>query len=161
MKVFILVIVLFIYLGISSNSIILPLIYLFIGIIAYIFIGNLLDGPQLHNLGELECYEFDSYFEFDCFRKTHITFEGVYVLHNIDTEQNYVGQSVDVFKRVSSHFMGRGNGDVYADYKYGNQFKITLFPLQSPFNSLNSMERTMIRYYDANYGYNKTKGNIG
>ena len=65
MKVFILVIVLFIYLGISSNSIILPLIYLFIGIIAYIFIGNLLDGPQLHNLGELECYEFDSYFEFD------------------------------------------------------------------------------------------------
>lgn len=89
------------------------------------------------------------------------TFSGVYVLKNLNQNKNYVGQSVDVIKRVSSHFSGRGNGDVYADYKYGNSFEIILIPFQQPYKSLNALEREMIRQFNADKGYNKTKGNIG
>lgn len=31
----------------------------------------------------------------------------------------YVGQSVNMYKRVYNHLTGHGNGDVYADVKYG------------------------------------------
>ena len=34
-----------------------------------------------------------------------------------------MGQGKAVLDRVNHHFSGRGNGDVYADYKYGD-FKI-------------------------------------
>ena len=49
-------------------------------------------------------------------------FAGVYILHNKTKNMYYVGQGKDVFNRVNSHFTGKGNGDVYADYKYGDDF---------------------------------------
>lgn len=33
-----------------------------------------------------------------------------------------MGQGKAVLDRVNHHFSGRGNGDVYADYKYGDFF---------------------------------------
>ena len=35
-----------------------------------------------------------------------------------------MGQGKAVLDRVNHHFSGRGNGDVYADYKYGDFFTI-------------------------------------
>lgn len=94
---------------------------------------------------------------------TNYEFSGVYILLNQTKNMYYVGQGVKVFQRVNNHFTGHGNGDVYADYKYGDQFTIKLIKLEgSGFSSLNELEREMIRYYNAfSKGYNKTRGNRG
>lgn len=88
-------------------------------------------------------------------------FSGVYVLYNTDRDMYYVGQAQKIFSRVNNHFTGKGNGDVYADYKYGDHFEIQLIPLKnSGCKNLNELERYTIHLYHANEtGYNKTKGN--
>ena len=87
--------------------------------------------------------------------------KGCYVLHNIDKDSYYVGQSIHVMSRLSHHLTGRGNGDVYADYKYGNRFEFQIIKLQgSGYYDLNQLERDLIRKYNAyESGYNKTRGN--
>lgn len=88
---------------------------------------------------------------------------GVYVIHNQTKDMYYVGQGKKVLDRVNSHFTGRGNGDVYADYKYNDSFKIGIIPFNnSDFSSLNELERIAIKTYNAyTKGYNKTRGNQG
>ena len=88
-------------------------------------------------------------------------FTGVYILHNETKNMYYVGQATKIFDRVNNHFTGRGNGDVYADYKYKNIFTIKLLPLaKSEFTSLDKMEKYYINKFNANTkGYNKTAGN--
>ena len=97
--------------------------------------------------------------------KKHIStdydFTGVYILFNSSKNKYYVGQAKRIFQRVNNHFTGHGNGDVYADYKYGDSFTIKMIKLEnSGFNSLNELERKTILVYDAfSKGYNKTRGN--
>ncbi len=88
-------------------------------------------------------------------------FEGVYVIHNLSKDMYYVGQAKEVLNRVNSHFTGSGNGDVYADYKYGDKFSISIIALEnSGYDNLNDLERDTISIYNAfNKGYNKTRGN--
>lgn len=88
-------------------------------------------------------------------------FTGIYVIHNLTKGMYYVGQSTRVVGRVSQHFSGRGNGDVYADYKYGDEFEISLVSLcESGYESLDALERDAIKAYDAyEHGYNRTRGN--
>ena len=88
-------------------------------------------------------------------------FEGVYILYNETQNMYYVGQAKQVLNRINAHFTGKGNGDVYADYKYGDEFTIKAIALDNTnFSSLNELERYMIEYYNAfSNGYNKTRGN--
>ncbi|MGL5630459.1 MAG: GIY-YIG nuclease family protein [Mycoplasmoidaceae bacterium] len=88
-------------------------------------------------------------------------FQGIYILFNKSKNMYYVGQSINIFKRVNQHFTGKGNGDVYADYKYGDIFTIKLLNLEnSNFNSLNELENKTIYTYKSKYKlYNKTRGN--
>ena len=88
-------------------------------------------------------------------------FPGVYILYNKTKNMYYVGQTQYIFDRVNTHFTGKGNGDVYADYKYGDEFTIKMISLQkSGYVSLNELERHTIMVYDAfSKGYNKTRGN--
>ena len=94
---------------------------------------------------------------------TNYDFTGVYIIHNHTKDMYYVGQGKKVLKRVNNHFTGRGNGDVYADYKYGDDFTIKMIALEkSGCKTLNELERNTIMTYNAYYGgYNKTKGNQG
>ena len=94
---------------------------------------------------------------------TDMDFAGIYIIYNKTRNMYYIGQSKNVFKRVNSHFTGKGNGDVYADYKYGNQFTISMIALEgSGFSTLNALEKNAISTYNAySKGYNKTKGNRG
>ena len=91
----------------------------------------------------------------------HHDFEGIYILYNRTKNMYYVGQAKKIFERVNSHFSGRGNGDVYADYKYGDEFTIKMISFKdSGFDSLNALERAAISKYNAfARGYNKTRGN--
>ncbi|MDF2984941.1 MAG: hypothetical protein K0R50_451 [Eubacterium sp.] len=88
-------------------------------------------------------------------------FAGVYILLNETKNLYYVGQGQQVLNRVNNHFTGKGNGDVYADYKYGDDFTIKMIALEnSGFDSLNDLERNTITVYNSyNKGYNKTRGN--
>ena len=86
---------------------------------------------------------------------------GVYIIHNQTKGMYYVGQAKRVFFRVNQHFTGHGNGDVYADYKYGDDFAIKIVKLSnSGYADLDRLEKDLIDRYDAfNSGYNKTSGN--
>lgn len=88
-------------------------------------------------------------------------FSGVYILYNYDKDLYYVGQGKKIFNRINAHFTGKGNGDVYADYKYGDKFGIRMISLkESKFKTLNELERYAIQAYSAySKGYNKTRGN--
>lgn len=88
-------------------------------------------------------------------------FMGCYVLRNVDNGKCYVGQAVHVPQRVTAHFTGRGNGDVYVDYCSGDEFEIRMIDItQTKYKRLNDLERHLIFAYDAyNVGYNKTRGN--
>lgn len=94
---------------------------------------------------------------------TRYDFTGIYILFNHTKNMYYVGQGKKVFQRVNNHFTGHGNGDVYADYKYGDNFTIKMIALEnSGFSTLNELERNAIMTYDAySHGYNKTRGNRG
>lgn len=89
-------------------------------------------------------------------------FAGVYIIYNETKDLFYVGQAQDVYQRCNNHFTGKGNGDIYADYKYGDDFSIEFIPLiGSGFNNLDELETFYIERYDAiDNGYNKKKGNL-
>lgn len=86
---------------------------------------------------------------------------GVYVIFNETKQMYYVGQAKRLFFRVNQHFTGHGNGDVYADYKLGDSFKIELVNLaDSGYSDIDKLEKDLIRKYHAyTSGYNRTRGN--
>ena len=88
-------------------------------------------------------------------------FEGVYILHNLTKDMYYVGQSINVAERVKNHLKGKGNGDVYADFKYGDMFEVILIALEdTDYVNLNDLERHCIAAFHAyEKGYNKNRGN--
>lgn len=88
--------------------------------------------------------------------------EGTYVLYNQQDNKYYVGQATSLKRRLHQHFTGKGNGDVYMDYRLGKPFTIYIFPLgDSQFKTLNEQERHYIAKYRAfETGYNKTHGNL-
>jgi hypothetical protein len=63
--------------------------------------------------------------------------------------------------RAKDHFKGKGNDDVYKDYKLGHEFLITAIPLQgSGYIMLDDLEKHYITGTNAyTHGYNKTSGN--
>lgn len=90
-----------------------------------------------------------------------LTFSGVYILYNKTKRKYYVGQAKDIIDRVNSHFKGSGNGDVYADYKYGDKWTIKMIDIkETEYTSLNKLEKELISYYNSyKKGYNKNRGN--
>ena len=86
---------------------------------------------------------------------------GVYIIHNVTQDKYYVGQAKRVMFRVNQHLTGHGNGDVYADMKMGNEFRIQIVRLvDSGYSDLDKLERDLIAQYHAyDTGYNRTKGN--
>lgn len=90
-------------------------------------------------------------------------FAGIYILHNLTKDKHYVGQSVNVMKRVNMHFGGKrsGNKDVYKDFIQGDKWNIKLLRLEdSNYYNLNDLEKYAIKLYKGfDKGYNKTRGN--
>lgn len=82
----------------------------------------------------------------------------IYVLKNLANDFYYVGQSINVYRRVNQHFSGKGNGNVYADYKYGQDFQVNIIPVEK--GRLNEIEFNLIKILNANgaKGYNISKG---
>lgn len=68
----------------------------------------------------------------------------------------YVGQSINMCQRIHDHLSGYGNGDVYADFKYGKHLYVKMIPYAN--SELNIREKELIRSFNATKSYNKTKG---
>ncbi len=70
---------------------------------------------------------------------------------------NYIGRPKHVLRRVNQHLNAKGNGDVYADYKYGNEFTIII--LKCSESELNITEKHLIKKFEGfTKDYNKNKG---
>ncbi len=68
----------------------------------------------------------------------------------------YVGQSVNVYKRVRNHLTGHGNGDVYADVRENKWVYVRLIPCEE--KDMNKLEKSLISLFNATKYYNKTCG---
>lgn len=92
-----------------------------------------------------------------------LNFEGIYILYNLTKDKYYVGQSVNVMKRVNMHFGGKhsGNKSVYKDFVKGDKWNIKLISMkETNYTNLNDLEKYAITLYKAyTNGYNKTRGN--
>lgn len=92
-------------------------------------------------------------------------FEGVYIIHDLDYGVYYVGQSINVIKRLRGHFNGQaskgGADDLNEALISGHNMEAALLRLQnSSFRDLNDMEAYFIDYFDSYYnGYNRTRCN--
>lgn len=86
---------------------------------------------------------------------------GVYIFHNLNDGRHYVGQSVDLMRRVREHLRGRGNPGIHQSMRVGDKFTIEFIKLsESGFHNLDNLEKHYIRKYDSfRRGYNKTRGN--
>ena len=87
--------------------------------------------------------------------------EGVYLIKNKTKNKFYVGRSINVKDRLFTHFTGRGNGDVYFDYRSGDSFMVRYYPFNpNQYRSIDELEYHLIRIYQASeIGYNRQKGN--
>lgn len=75
---------------------------------------------------------------------------GIFIVHNATKNLYYVGQSAKAIDRAAIQFLGRGNCDVYADYKYSDSFNVRIIPLSgSGYESLNELKRTAIQALEA------------
>lgn len=75
---------------------------------------------------------------------------GIFIVHNATKNLYYVGQSAKAIDRAAIQFLGRGNCDVYADYKYGDSFNVRIIPLSgSGYESLNELKGTAIQALEA------------
>lgn len=96
---------------------------------------------------------------------TKYDFKGVYIIYDVDMNCYYVGQSVNVIKRLRGHFNGQsskgGADDLNEALISGHNMEIALLRLQSSsFRDLDDMEAYFIDYFDSYYnGYNRTRGN--
>lgn len=71
-------------------------------------------------------------------------------------EEIYIGQSINICQRVHNHFNGKGNGDVYADIKYGKEVYVQFIPCAK--YSMNDTEKELIKAFNATNSYNFTQG---
>lgn len=55
-------------------------------------------------------------------------FTGIYILHNMNEDKYYVGQSVRVLNRVRQHFTGHGNGDILPASNMETLFQCRQYP---------------------------------
>ena len=92
---------------------------------------------------------------------------GIYKITNLETRECYIGQSVDVKKRIYDHLKAACGVDTPKDNllyqamkKYGiENFSIELLQ-ECPNQELNQKEKYFIELYQSHiYGYNKTSGN--
>ena len=78
------------------------------------------------------------------------------ILNPMHYDEIYVGQSVNVRKRLFSHCMGHGNGNVYYSLKSG--CKVYVIIQKCSKSKLNKAEIDLIEYFHATKSLNMTRG---
>lgn len=78
------------------------------------------------------------------------------ILNPMHYDDIYVGQSVNVRRRVFSHLMGHGNGNVYYGLKSGCRIYVLIARCRK--KKLNQSEKELIQYFNATNSLNMTRG---
>lgn len=78
------------------------------------------------------------------------------IFNPLNYDEIYVGQSVNVRKRIFNHLMGHGNGDVYYGLKSGCKVYIVIQKCNK--KKLNESEIDLIEYFEATDSLNVTRG---
>lgn len=92
--------------------------------------------------------------------------KGCYIIHNVENNKYYVGQSKDILKRLHQHFVGtKPKNIIFAEDYFKSKNPDNLFEVRFVFcetkDELDETERFYIEKYDAfRNGYNGTAGNI-
>lgn len=93
---------------------------------------------------------------------------GVYIIHNLEKDKYYVGQSKDIMKRIKQHFNGTiPKNPIFAEDYYTSQmenkediFEVKIIPCETK-DELDKLEKELISKYDSWLnGYNGTSGNM-
>ncbi len=87
---------------------------------------------------------------------TILIYEDSKVLSASDYAMSYAGQSLKVYHRVHQHLTGKGNGDIYADYRNGRHLLIRIERCEE--DQLNDLEIERISQLDSKRRYNITSG---
>lgn len=153
------------------------IIYAIIGIILLVLIGlfsSLIDPSKsirktLYEKKMIPAEQFERYWIINRKYKQGFKYEdqpGCYIIlifnqpvqdNNYDAYENvYVGQSVHMFQRVHAHLNGKGNGDVYADRKFGKHIYLQFVKCDK--SQLNEIEKKYIAAFHATDSYNATRG---
>ena len=149
-------------------AVMLPNAYIVWALIITLLLAALVLRARLRSRPADAGLTFDSYEEYRELRGEYrdcVAVPGVYVMYNEDRRLPYVGQSVNMDRRVTDHFRGRdrtgGGREAYLDHHAGDAFKIMFMDLESsPFADLNEMEAYYIARFDSvENGYNRTRGN--
>lgn len=74
-------------------------------------------------------------------------FKGVYILHNLDNNKYFIGNSSKVLRKISRQFCGNENQEVYQDFLNANNFMIYAYPCKSPEDDNNLYEKTVREQY--------------
>ena len=85
-----------------------------------------------------------------------LIYEKRLIINPMNYDDIYVGQSVNVRKRVFSHVMGRGNGNVYYGYRSGYKMYVIIRKCRK--KKLNKAEIDLINYFGATDSINMTRG---
>ncbi len=136
-----------------------------------VFIKRIKNNDDKHKYEYRYCHDDWNWYSVQMFRRKtngnyrHYDFEGVYIVRNIDKNKCYVGQSINVIKRLRTHFNGRsakgGADDLNNALINGDRLEIVFLELKgSSFRNLDDMESFFIHHFNSYYrGYNRTRGN--
>lgn len=129
-----------------------------------IFFGNIkeaYENAKIKRIGRRSKIESPEEFLERAKKEDEYDYKGIYILYNKKKRKYYVGQSIHVLQRVTAHFKGHGNEDIYKDYRNGDRFTIRIIHLKgSGYSNLDKFEKEAIAAYKGfEKGYNKTRGN--
>lgn len=150
---------------ISSNITPCMLLCVSVGIFVFLLLQKPSINKQAQRAKPIKCSDFLN--QWDTYRK--VDKPGCYIISIYKRKPTkhktkrikkyseiYIGQSINVYRRVFNHFTGHGNGDVYADVKYQRHVFVKFVPCA--IEQLNEYEKYLISKYNATESYNRTKG---
>lgn len=90
-------------------------------------------------------------------------FEGwIYLIYNTHTKRSYIGQTVNIQKRIHEHFTGKGSKPLYESIlkQRAKGYKVYILNKSTSKRELDMQETYYIKKYQAaEHGYNIEKGN--
>lgn len=127
-------------------------------------IRDTLENLEISKISDIGTEGFFPIIEFLEEQKTKFLsdFTGIYIIHNITKNKYYVGQGINVNRRMIEHFSkSKSKNGIYADFINGDSFEYKQIKLsKSGYDSLQKLEKDYIeKYRGIEEGYNSIPGN--
>ncbi|HAE51762.1 MAG TPA: hypothetical protein DCG30_00720 [Ruminococcus sp.] len=128
----------------------------------YIFnrkhLHKLLSRAEVYNSRTIDINSIESV------KNTFPEHEGVYIVHDLESDKHYIGKAEHIMWRMKDHFFDRkSTSEIDKCIQNGKPFIIYTIPLaDSGYSNLYALETAFIAYFNSYHtGYNLTRGNNG